>query len=99
MNAEATTEKQKAETCKANGRCGSHRGVVKWFNKGLGYGFIQIPPALKFELGIATEADLYVHAADIIMPFPKSLGEGQRVKFGVERAERGWRAINVEVLR
>lgn len=76
-----------------------HKGVVKWFNKDLGYGFIQVSPSLKFELGLAPEADLYVHAADVVMPFPKMLVEGQRVRFGVTRAERGWRATQVEVLR
>lgn len=77
----------------------SHKGVVKWFNKDLGYGFIQVASALKFDLHIAPEADLYVHASHINMPFPKLLITDQRVSFRVERAARGWRAVNVEVLR
>ena len=73
-------------------------GVVKWFNEFLGYGFIHLAPAVKFDLGIAPEADLYVHAADINMPFPKKLRPAERVKFHALKSDRGWRAVNVEVL-
>jgi CspA family cold shock protein len=60
-------------------------GRVKWFNADKGYGFIQ------------SEAgdDVFVHFSAIKAQGLKSLGEGQRVQFDVEKGPRGYQATNV----
>jgi cold shock protein len=60
-------------------------GTVKWFNERKGYGFITQ------ERG----EDLFVHFSAIDMPGYKTLTEGERVTFEVERTERGPQAKNV----
>lgn len=61
-------------------------GTVKWFSEQKGYGFISQN----------TGQDLFVHFSSINMPGFKTLTEGDRVTFEVERTEKGMQARNVE---
>lgn len=63
-------------------------GIVKWFNTEKGYGFI---------INEAGE-DCMVHYRAILMEGFKNLHEGQEVSFKQARSERGWQALEVEVL-
>ncbi|MCI0694441.1 MAG: cold-shock protein [bacterium] len=60
-------------------------GTVKWFNNAKGYGFI------------ARESgdDVFVHFKAIVGEGYKSLEEGDRVQFEVERGPKGLQAKNV----
>jgi len=62
-------------------------GTVKWFNNDKGFGFISS------ESG----KDLFVHYKAIKAPGFKSLAEGQKVTFNVERTSKGEQAIDVEI--
>lgn len=63
-------------------------GTVKWFNDRKGYGFINQ------ENG----QDVFVHYSSIDTPGFKTLAEGDRVSFDVEKSERGPEAKNVKKL-
>jgi cold shock CspA family protein len=73
-------------------------GLVKWFNKDLGFGFIAVAPSVKLEFGIPVDKDLYVHAENLNVPFPRFLQPEQKVTFEIQVAAKGPRAINVEVI-
>ena len=60
-------------------------GTVKWFDGHKGYGFIQREEA----------EDVFVHFSSIKTEGHKSLEQGDKVSFDVEKTERGLRAINV----
>ncbi len=60
-------------------------GVVKWFNGAKGYGFI------KRESG----EDVFVHYKSIIGEGYRTLNEGDKVQFEVERGPKGLQASNV----
>ena len=65
-------------------------GTVKWFNAGKGYGFISRDSG----------DDVFVHFSDI-EDNPggyRSLEEGQRVEFTVERSEKGPKAAHVRTI-
>ncbi len=64
------------------------QGTVKWFNATKGYGFI------------AREGgeDVFVHYSAIQADGYRSLNEGQRVEFTIERGPKGLQASNVTVL-
>ena len=64
------------------------QGTVKWFNAGKGYGFI------------AREGgdDVFVHYSAVQSDGYRSLSEGQRVEFTVERGPKGLQASNVVTL-
>ena len=60
-------------------------GTVKWFNNGKGYGFI------------AREGgeDVFVHFSAIQGDGYRSLEEGQKVEFAIEKGPKGLQAANV----
>ena len=60
-------------------------GTVKWFNSSKGYGFIAREGA----------EDVFVHHSAIEGGGYKSLDEGQRVEFTVERGPKGLQAAQV----
>jgi CspA family cold shock protein len=61
------------------------QGTVKWFNAGKGYGFISR------ENG----EDVFVHFSALQAEGFRTLDEGQRVEFTVERGPKGLQATNV----
>ena len=61
-------------------------GTVKWFKDDKGYGFIT------GEAGV----DVFVHFSAIQGEGFKSLSEGQKVTFGVEKGPKGPSATNVQ---
>ena len=60
-------------------------GRVKWFNDKKGYGFIETKD----------QADVFVHYTAIAAEGFRSLSEGDRVTFEVERGPKGPQAVNV----
>ena len=64
------------------------QGTVKWFNATKGYGFISR------ESG----EDVFVHYSAIQMEGYRSLNEGQRVEFNIERGPKGLQASNVMIV-
>jgi len=63
------------------------QGVVKWFNAGKGYGFIQRQSG----------EEIFVHFSAIVMDGYKSLDEGASVEFEVKDGPKGLYAENVVV--
>ncbi len=61
------------------------KGTVKWFNSAKGFGFIQR------ESG----EDVFVHYKAILGDGYKSLNEGDKVQFEVEKGAKGLQATNV----
>jgi len=61
-------------------------GTVKWFNSAKGFGFITRENA----------EDVFVHHTAIQGGGYKSLDEGQRVEFSVEKGPKGLQATQVE---
>lgn len=64
------------------------QGTVKWFNDSKGFGFIQKDSG----------EDVFVHHSGIISEGFKTLTEGSKVEFIVEKAEKGPRAVSVKEL-
>jgi cold shock protein len=62
-------------------------GTVKWFNEKKGFGFIASDDG----------TDVFVHFSAIQDSGFKTLAEGQRVSFDVERGKKGPSAVNVKV--
>jgi CspA family cold shock protein len=60
-------------------------GTVKWFNAGKGYGFIEQEEG----------EDVFVHYSALQSEGYRSLEEGQRVEFSIERGPKGLQASNV----
>lgn len=63
------------------------QGIVKWFNREKGYGFIAPDGG---------GADLFVHQSAIDMPGFRELNEGQRVEFEVTQGKKGPQASSVK---
>jgi CspA family cold shock protein len=62
------------------------QGTVKWFNAEKGFGFIEREGG----------DDVFVHFSAIQSEGFKSLDEGQKVTFDVEKGARGPQAANVK---
>jgi CspA family cold shock protein len=63
------------------------QGTVKWFNPAKGYGFISREGS----------EDIFVHYSALQSEGYRTLDEGQRVEFTVERGPKGLQAANVAV--
>ncbi len=61
------------------------KGTVKWFNGAKGYGFISRQDG----------EDVFVHFKAISGDGYKSLNEGDKVEFEIERGPKGLQAANV----
>ena len=60
-------------------------GTVKWFNANKGFGFIEQPEG----------EDVFVHYSALQSDGYRSLDEGQRVEFSIERGPKGLQASKV----
>lgn len=65
------------------------KGTVKWFNASKGFGFI----------ARENGEDVFVHFNAITASGYKSLNEGDKVEFEVEKGPKGLAASNVTVIR
>ncbi|WP_122764590.1 cold shock domain-containing protein [Pseudomonas sivasensis] len=63
-------------------------GTVKWFNGEKGYGFISQDGG----------GDLFVHYSAIKGEGYKTLEEGQKVEFRVEKGQKGDQATDVQIV-
>ena len=63
-------------------------GKVKWFNAEKGFGFIEREGG----------EDVFVHFSAIQTQGYRTLDEGQRVEFDLEKGQRGPQAANVRLL-
>lgn len=64
-------------------------GLVKWFNKDKGYGFISLPGG-----GL----DVFVHANQLRKSGITKLADGDKVKFETSKGPKGAFAINISIL-
>ncbi len=63
------------------------KGTVKWFNAAKGFGFISREGG----------EDIFVHFNAITASGYKSLNEGDKVEFEVEKGPKGLNATNVSI--
>lgn len=64
-------------------------GTVKWFNNSKGYGFISQEGG----------PDVFVHHSAIQAEGYRSLEEGQKVEFSIEKGPKGLQAANVVLIQ
>ena len=64
------------------------QGTVKWFNSSKGYGFISREGG----------EDVFVHYSALQSDGYRSLDEGQRVEYTIEKGPKGLQASNVVTL-
>ena len=64
-------------------------GTVKWFSDDKGFGFITPDDHSK---------DLFAHHTEIIGDGYRSLNDGARVSYDAQRAPKGPKAVNVQLL-
>ena len=64
-------------------------GTVKWFNNSKGYGFISQEGG----------PDVFVHHSAIQAEGYRSLEEGQKVEFSIEKGPKGLQAANVTIVQ
>jgi CspA family cold shock protein len=69
-----------------NKECSMATGTVKWFNETKGFGFITQEGG----------EDVFVHYTAIVGEGFRTLKEGARVQFEVERGPKGLQAKNVK---
>jgi CspA family cold shock protein len=62
------------------------QGIVKWFNRNMGFGFIELDE---------TRADVFVHFSQIQGDGSYLLDEGDRVEFEIDEMTKGLRATQV----
>ena len=65
------------------------KGTVKWFNDSKGFGFIEQEDGGE---------DVFVHHSTIQADGYRSLQEGAKVEFEVQKEAKGLRAANVKIL-
>ena len=65
-----------------------NNGIVKWFNKEKGFGFITVDNG----------EDVFAHFSAIQTDGYKSLEEGQKVSFNIVKGARGPQAENITIL-
>jgi CspA family cold shock protein len=63
-------------------------GTVKWFNASKGYGFIERQGG----------PDVFVHFSAIQTEGYRTLQEGQRVEFNIEKGPKGLQAAKVTIV-
>jgi len=65
-------------------------GIVKWFSRSKGYGFIS-PDG-------EAEKDVFVHYSNIVGEGFRNLDEGVHVRFEIEDSAKGPQAVNVTLI-
>lgn len=65
------------------------KGTVKWFNAQKGFGFIVPDNGSK---------DLFVHYSSIKVNGFRTLKEGDKVEYEVEKTDKGEKAVNVTII-
>lgn len=65
------------------------KGTVKWFNAQKGFGFIVPDDGSK---------DLFVHYSSIKANGFRSLKEGDKVEYEIEKTDKGAKAVNVTII-
>ena len=60
-------------------------GIVKFFNKSKGFGFIKVS---------GSQEDIFVHESGLI----DDINENDKVKFDTEQGKKGINAVNVELI-
>ena len=63
-------------------------GTVKWFDNAKGFGFVVNQSG----------EDVFIHYRAIMGEGFKTLAEGQTIEFVQVKSDKGWQAVEVEVL-